>query len=498
MAERADDVRQERDLFRRILELDGGAELEVLLGETLELLVQAAGASRGYIELRGADDAAAWALARGLSQHETARIREGISGGILGHAIHEGETVNTASAIEDTRFSEQQSVMANRIQAVLCAPIGRPRAIGAVYLQGRDAPGPFSPSDQATLELLARHLGPLLRRARATRMEASERDPTGPLRATLRGVDRIVGRSQALADVLQVVTLVAPIDVGVLITGPSGTGKTEIARVIHANHPQRRSGPFVELNCAAIPEGLVESELFGAERGSHATATRRMLGKVEAADGGTLFLDEVGELPLSAQAKLLQLLQSKTYYSLGSTTPKQADARVLAATNVDLDEAVRDKRFREDLLHRLRVLPLHVPGLEERREDIEPLARHFCGDACSRYDMPRVELSPGACTALENAPWSGNIRQLLNTVEAGVIRARGDAAEVIEARHLFPGDDDDEEPSTFQGATRGFQRRLIVKTLDATGWNVAQAARDLDVARSYLYDLINAFGLKRG
>ena len=307
-----------------------------------------------------------------------------------------------------------------------------------------------------------------------------------------------MGRSQALADVLQVVTLVAPIDVGVLITGPSGTGKTEIARAIHANHPARSGGPFVELNCAAIPEGLVESELFGAERGSHATATRRMAGKVEAAEGGTLFLDEVGELPLAAQAKLLQLLQSKTYYSLGSTTPKQADARVLAATNVDLDAAVREKRFREDLLHRLRVLPLHVPGLDDRREDVEPLARHFCVDACARYGMPRMELSPGAVMALESASWSGNIRQLLNTVEVGVIRARGDAAELIEARHLFPGDAGEEEAATFQAATRAFQRRLIAKTLDATNWNVAQAARDLDLARSYLYDLINAFGLKRG
>src|SRR5205809_55738 len=200
-----------------------------------------------------------------------------------------------------------------------------------------------------------------------------------------------IGRSAALATALQHVALVAPLDVHVLLSGETGTGKSQLARVIHDNGP-RAAHPFVTLNCAALPETLIESELFGALPGAHSTATRRIEGKVESAERGTLFLDEIGELSPAAQAKLLHLLHAKEYYPLGGTRPLRANVRVIAATNTDLQQAVAEGRFREDLFYRLQVLPVRVPSLAERREDIPLLAAFFCAQACQRHGLARSHI----------------------------------------------------------------------------------------------------------
>ena len=236
---------------------------------------------------------------------------------------------------------------------------------------------------------------------------------------------------------LREVALVAPLDIDVLLTGGSGTGKSQMARVIHDNS-LRASQPFVELNCAAMPESLIESELFGAVQGAHSTAVRRIEGKLGSAQGGTLLLDEVAELSPSAQAKLLQLLQSRLYYPLGSTKPVRADLRIIAATNVDLGTAVADGKFREDLFYRLNVLPIRMPTLAERREDIAELARHFCVSGCERHRLPRVTISEHLADALAAAEWPGNIRQLAHAIEAAVIRAAGTGVLRIERAHVFP------------------------------------------------------------
>jgi Nif-specific regulatory protein len=291
--------------------------------------------------------------------------------------------------------------------------------------------------------------------------------------------------------------------VSVLLTGETGTGKSQLARLIHLNSG-RAAQPFVELNCATLPEALVESELFGAEAGAHSTATRRVEGKVRAAQRGTLFLDEVSELPLAVQAKLLQLLQSRTYYPLGSSKPTHADVRIIAASNVDLQAAVAEKKLREDLFYRLQVLPIRMPSLDERREDVAELAAHFVAATCAQHRFPAIRLSPTALRALECAEWPGNVRQLANTIEAGVIRAVGKGAAAVERPHLFPDDpvhdsDSTDTPAgtTFQEATRRFQRTFLEEALRESGWNIAQTARRLDLARTYVYTLIRAFGLRR-
>ncbi len=321
-----DRVRLERDLFLRLLELGARDDLRPFLEDALRLTVEVTGAQKGYLEVSAARSGGAtpapgapfWILS-GFDDAELVEVRRAISTRIIAEAIAGGRTVSTASAVEDPRFSAQASVQAQRLQAVICAPVGSEPAIGVVYLAGRAAPGPFPEADRAHVELFARHLAPLADRLLAREVAASSADHTAELRRRLT-VTGIAGTSRALAELFRQVLVAAPVPVAVLVSGESGTGKSAIVRALH-DSSARAARPFVELNCAAIPEGLFESELFGAEKGAHSTATRRIEGKVEAARGGTLFLDEIGEMPLAVQSKLLTFLQSRRYYRLGGTAP---------------------------------------------------------------------------------------------------------------------------------------------------------------------------------
>src|SRR5882672_5516852 len=388
-------IRRERDLYRRLLELGAQCDLTSFLRDALALVVEATRAHQAYLELQDEQEAGnptRWSIAHGFTDAELEPIRSVISTGIIAEALATGQTIVTPSAFLDPRFRERGSVKIAHIQEVLCAPIGADPPRGVLYLQGRASAGPFSADDCANAEIFARHLAPLADGLLVR--ERDDPDPTRPLRETLR-LDNVIGRSAALAAMLLQVALVVPLDVTVLLTGDSGTGKSQIARVIHDNGP-RSGAPFVELNCAAIPESLVENELFGALPGAHSGALRRVEGKVLAAERGTLFLDEIGDLALPAQAKLLHLIHAKQYYPLGSARPVLADVRVIAATNMDLATAVTERRFREDLLYRLQVLPVRVPALAERREDVPALAAFFCDMARQRHKLPHVTVSPGS------------------------------------------------------------------------------------------------------
>jgi Nif-specific regulatory protein len=493
-------VRRERDLYRELLALGEADEIEPFLGEALEILIRLTTASRGYIELiedRGDDVGPRFHMAQGCYDEDVEAIRAAISQGIIAEAIATGSTITTDSAQRDPRFLGRSSVRKNRTEAVLCAPIGASPPIGVVYLQDRTAPGPFSEDDRLLVEAFARPLATFAARLLVRRHRREADDPTATARAKIKA-EGIIGRSAALARTLEQIALVAPLDIGVLVSGPSGTGKTQLAQVLHQSSPRARR-PFVEQSCANLPETLVESELFGAVPGAHSTASRRVEGRLVRAEGGTLFLDEIAELPLVAQAKLLQFLQSKEYYPLGSSRSVRADVRIVAATNADLKERVAEKTFREDLYYRLDVLPVRVPSLSERREDIPLIAAHICERTSISQRLPHLEFSTGARRALETADWPGNVRQLQNRVQEALIRAAGEGARAIERRHLFL--DEGPEPTstemTLQEATRRFQKQFVERILQETGWKFTEAARRLDISRSHLYNLISAFGLGR-
>jgi Nif-specific regulatory protein len=502
LREPADDlvqVRRERDLFSRLLALGRQQEPEPFLSEALGLVVDVTEARQGYLELHGEDpETPRWSLGHGFTSEQLDGVRAVISRGIIAEALATGKTIVTDSAVLDERFRRLDSVRTGQIEAVLCAPIGEDPPRGVLYLQKAASRFAFADDDRAHAETFAWHLAALVDRVLARDRLRATTDHTALVRDGLRASD-VVGRSVALAAALQQAALVAPLDVHVLLTGETGTGKSQLARVIHDNGPRARH-PFVTLNCAALPDTLIESELFGAMPGAHSSALRRVEGKVEAAEHGTLFLDEIGELSHAAQAKLLHLLQAKEYYPLGGTKPRHADVRVIAATNTDLQQAVGDRRFREDLFYRLQVLPIRVPSLGERRDDIALLAASFCARACAHHALPRLEMSPNALRAAESAEWPGNVRQLAHAVEAAVIRAAGARAKQVERVHLFPesaGTPDPEISGTFQEATRRFQAHYLEDALEANGWNVVETARRLDLARSHVYNLIRAFGLER-
>jgi DNA-binding NtrC family response regulator len=488
------DARAERDLYRRLLELGLEQDLGALLREALGLIVEVTAARFAYLEVRDDDEPGdatpRWSIAHGLSPAEVEEVRGRVSRGVIAYALASGATIVTPSARLDPRFRGRASVQAQRIEQVLCAPIGSAPPIGVLYLEGRAEGALFGADDRARAELFARHLAPTADRllGRGGRV-----DPTLRVRRALR-LDGLVGRSAALASLLGDVALVAPLDVHVLLSGATGTGKSQIARIIHKNG-RRSCGPFVEVNCAALPEPLLESELFGAEPGAHSTAQRRMTGKVAAAEGGTLLLDEVDQLSPACQAKVLHLLHARRYHPLGAAQAVDADVRILAATNANLHEAVARQAFRQDLLYRLEVLPIRVPSLAERLEDVAPLAAHFCARTCACHGFPALEVGRGAVRAAESAAWPGNVRQLEHAIEAAVIRAAGEGMRVVGARHLFPDAGAVAAAVSFQEATRRFQADLVRRTLAQTSGHVGQAADQLALGRSELQQLIQTFGL---
>src|SRR5438093_239471 len=270
-------VQRERDLYRRLLDLGRHDEPEPFLREALGLIVEVTGARQGYVELHDDDHTGTprWSLAHGFTAEQLASVRAALSRGIIAEALATGKTIVTPSALLDERFRERESVRIGHIEAVLCAPIGDDPPRGVLYLQNRVGHGFFSEDDRACAETFARHLAPRVERVLARQRERAGADPTTRVRATLRAPD-VIGRSAALATALQHVALVAPLDVHVLLSGETGTGKSQLARVIHDNGP-RAAHPFVTLNCAALPETLIESELFGALPGAHSTAPRLAL-----------------------------------------------------------------------------------------------------------------------------------------------------------------------------------------------------------------------------
>jgi two-component system nitrogen regulation response regulator NtrX len=312
---------------------------------------------------------------------------------------------------------------------------------------------------------------------------------------------RILGSSAAIEDVRKLIARVAPTEAQVLITGENGTGKELVARQLHAQS-KRHSTPFLALNCAAIPSELLESELFGHERGAFTGALQQRKGHFEAAHGGTLFLDEIGDMALDAQGKLLRALQDHVITRLGGSQPIRVDVRVLAATNQDLAKMVQEKRFREDLYYRLHVIRIHVPALRERRDDIPELARHFLAEACRRNGLPKRKLSPAAIAYLSGLDWPGNVRELKNLLEAAAILADGETIEreLLEGTAMPPptpaaGSEMYDIPTLeeFRAAT---EREYIRRKLAENGGNIKRTAERIATQRSNLYKKLERYGLK--
>jgi two-component system nitrogen regulation response regulator NtrX len=327
-------------------------------------------------------------------------------------------------------------------------------------------------------------------------------DENRALRARVDKTRTMVGESQAMRQLREQVAMAAPTNGRVLIYGENGTGKELVARTIHALS-RRRNATFVEVNCAAIPEELIESELFGHVRGAFTGAVADRRGKFEVADGGTIFLDEIGDMSVKTQAKVLRVLQEQTMEPVGGTNRITVDARVLAATNKDLQAEIRSGGFREDLYFRLNVIPIFVPPLRERREDIPLLADHFMAEFAREYGRRLKMFDPPAVSVIEQYAWPGNVRELRNVIERLMIMVPGDSITVEDLSFLDHGgvprvalpEPSPTERVTLHEARDRFERDLILRTLDEQKGNMSRTADVLGVERSNLYRKMRAFGI---
>ncbi|MFZ1080676.1 MAG: sigma-54-dependent Fis family transcriptional regulator [Candidatus Kryptoniota bacterium] len=405
------------------------------------------------------------------------------SSSVIGKVLKNGEPVLTFDALSDERFEASRSIMAQQILSIICVPLRlQDKTTGAIYLDSKKSRGKFN---DETLKFLA-----VFGNLAAAAVENAQRyDNLRTENARLKNevsstilFPGIIGKSKIWKAALDLVQRVVDTAVSVLITGESGTGKELIARAIHSQGT-RREMPFMAINCSAIPEQLLESELFGYKKGAFTGANADKKGLLEYAEGGTLFLDEVGDLSAALQAKLLRVLQDKEIRRLGGTDSKKIDIRILAATNKDLHEEIKKGNFREDLYFRLNVVEIHLPPLRDRTEDIPVLANHFMKEACETHGRNVKRINSEAMSRLLRHPWHGNVRELQNTVERAVVLSRGEELSEDDLKlHQHFGEEMLEKGETLEE----FEKKLVEKTLAETGGNRTRTAEKLGVSLRWL------------
>jgi two-component system nitrogen regulation response regulator NtrX len=319
------------------------------------------------------------------------------------------------------------------------------------------------------------------------------------LREELKRTGEIIGNSPVMQELKKQIEVAAPTDGRVLITGENGTGKELVARQIHLNS-KRAQGPFVEVNCAAIPEELIESVLFGHEKGAFTGAIQTRRGRFEVADGGTIFLDEIGDMSLMTQAKILRTLQENRFERVGGSVTLEVNVRVIAATNKDLEMEMAEGRFREDLYYRLNVIPIYVPPLRQRREDIAPLLEHFLERASVQSSGLKKSLSPKALERLAAYPWPGNVRELQNIVERLVLMSPGPTVDVGDLPTQIAQPDREKlrpglESEKLSDARAAFEREYLLEKLRANQWNISRTAEVVGLARESLSRKLRSLGI---
>ncbi|MGB1207052.1 MAG: sigma-54-dependent transcriptional regulator [Chitinophagales bacterium] len=327
---------------------------------------------------------------------------------------------------------------------------------------------------------------------------------TKTLRRKVTKVRDIVGKSEAITKITDTIARVAPTDARILITGENGTGKEMVARWIHEKS-NRNKGPFIEVNCAAIPAELIESELFGHEKGAFTSAHKQRIGKFELANGGTLFLDEIGDMSLSAQAKVLRALQENKITRVGGDKDIQVDVRIVSATNKKLLQEVEKARFRLDLYHRLNVIPIIVPSLNNRKEDIPILAEHFIKEICGDYNIKPKVLDKDAIQALKELNWTGNVRELRNVIERLIILSNKRITKQDVNTYVMPSSvkHANTDINIFEKHTRlqdfkdTMEKNFLKHKLQKNSWNISKTAEEVDIQRSHLYNKIEKYSLRR-
>ena len=456
-----------------------------MLEEILKAAFRTFDAERGFIALVDEDtgELTCELVRDNTAEEEVERLE--VSRTILHKVRKDGIAVLIVNALKDSEFRDVESVKEYSIRSALCAPLlSRDEIIGVIYLDNRASAGKFSEDDLMFLTALAHQAGTALGNSWLHRQVVQENIR---LASALKPRFQVLGDSEKMKKVFMTMKKVAPSDITVLIQGDTGTGKELVAQAIH--ELSSRSGrPFVAVNCAAIPKELIESELFGHEKGAFTSAVSTRQGKFEMAHGGSIFLDEIGDMSLETQAKVLRTLEEQEFQHVGGSKSIKVDVRVIAATNKDLEKAMKEGKFREDLYYRLNVVLLKLPALRERKEDIIPLAEYFMGDKAKK-------ISSKAQNLLLSYDWPGNVRELRNYIERAVVLGDG---EVIQPEDL---------PYNVRKGLKVIAAPLelldrieedhIIRVLRSMDWNKSEAAKILGITRQTLDNKIDKYKIKK-
>jgi len=474
--------------------INSALRLDKLLDRILVTIFDVVPAERGAI-LLWREGEERWATA-------AVHAREGsvdsgsitVSQAIIDQAIASGEPIVSADAGSDERFGASESIEAFAIRSTICCVLRvRDVRVGLLYLDTRQEAGAFSNADVQLVGAIGSQAAIAIANAR---LHETVRKENVQLRRALGSRHAIIGQSKAMRDLMELVRKVGRSQATVLLRGESGVGKEVVARTLHALSP-RRTKPFVCVNCAAVPETLLESELFGHEAGAFTGAVQRRIGRFEQANGGTIFLDEIGEMPVATQAKILRVLQEREFRRVGGSESVRVDVRLVASTNRDLEAAMREKTFRNDLYYRLKVIELVLPPLRERSDDVPLLCSHFLSEVARDMGRPVPDVEDGAMRLLRAYRWPGNVRELRNVMERIMVLGVGDK---VQARHV-PTEVRQgvvvREALPEEISLAAQEARHVESVLQLTGWNKSRAAKLLCITRPRLDRKIRDYGLKR-
>jgi Nif-specific regulatory protein len=494
MEEQAIQIRRLSALLEVSQALGSTLDIKVALEKVLEILDRDLGMKRGAITLLDEKSGQlSIQYAFGLSEHEIRRGRYKLDEGVTGKVVSSGKPIVVPQVSKEPLFlSRARRRAAGQEESFLCVPVkDRRKTIGALSIIYPFRPGRSYDDSMKLMAIVASMIAQSLRLAQMVEQEKAQLTEENTLlkRELQEKYDfrNLIGTSKEMREVYEQVAQVAHTNTTVLIRGESGTGKELVAHAIHYNSP-RAAKPFVKVNCAALPESLIESELFGHEKGSFTGAVARKAGRFELAEGGTLFLDEVGDLSPAMQVKLLRVLQEREFERVGGTQTVKANVRLIAATNVDLENAVQDGRFRSDLYYRLNVFSIYMPPLRERKADVLLLADHFI-EKYSRLNGRRIKrISTPAIDMLMSYHWPGNVRELENVIERTTLVCEGN---VIHGHHLPPTLQTAEGSGTvtrlsLEQSVAAFEKDMIQDALKLTRGNRARAARMLDTTERIL------------
>jgi Nif-specific regulatory protein len=491
-ADDMDLVSLQRDHQRLMLLYEFGKTINLLMEDTHHLLdeilstsFRTLDAERGFIALveENTGELSCELVRDNTGDEEPEKLE--VSSTIIHKVIKDGVSVLAVNALKDGQFREVKSIKEYSIRSAMCAPmLFRGEVKGVVYLDNRASAGSFSEDDMMFLIALCHQAGIALGNASLHRQVVQENIRLGN---ALKPKFQILGDSEGMKRAYKTIKKVAPSDITVLIQGETGTGKELVAHAIHALSP-RSDQPLVIVNCAAIPKDLIESELFGHEKGAFTGATSTREGKFQMAHGGSIFLDEIGDMSMDTQAKILRVLEEKELQRVGGSKTIKVDVRVIAATNKDLGKAVEEGKLREDLYYRLNVVPIKLPPLKERKKDIIPLAKHFMAGRAKK-------ISPRAKRLLMSYDWPGNVREMKNCIERAVVLGDGDVIQPEDLPHnICKGGKVIPAPL---GSLEHMEASYIIRVLRQTGWNKSDTAKILSITRQTLDNKISKYKIKK-